>query len=104
MKDKPNYFMIYTIIAFISLPFLLLWVFFTCLGCASVSKALDNYKACQGDQVCMSEMTKVKDRAYVVAKASSSGFPLPSVAEIIAVAVSNVVSFGYGVFHGKKKT
>ena len=32
MKDKPNYFMIYTIIAFISFPFLLLWVFFKGLG------------------------------------------------------------------------
>ena len=27
MKDKPNYFVIYTIIAMVSFPFLLLWVF-----------------------------------------------------------------------------
>ena len=32
MKDKPNYFVIYTIIAMVSFPFLLLWVFFKGLG------------------------------------------------------------------------
>ena len=31
MKDKPNYFVIYTIIAMVSFPFLLLWVFFKVL-------------------------------------------------------------------------
>lgn len=76
---------------------------FICLGCAAVSRSIDNYKACQGDSVCLAEMNKVKESSYVVAKASSSNFPLPSVAEIIAVIVSNGLSFGYGVFHGKKK-
>ena len=31
MKDKPNYLFIYTIVAFLSFPFLLLWVFFKVL-------------------------------------------------------------------------
>ena len=35
MKDKPNNFMIYTIIAFISFPFLLLWAFFIELICSA---------------------------------------------------------------------
>lgn len=76
---------------------------FTCLGCAAVSRSIDNYKACQGDQECLDQMTKVKESSYVVAKTASSNIPLPSVAEIIAVVVSNALSFGYGVFHGKKK-
>ena len=76
---------------------------FTTLGCAAVSRSIDNYKACSGDQACLSEMTKVKESSYVVAKAASNNLPLPSVPEVIAVIVSNVVSFGYGVFHGKKK-
>lgn len=80
-----------------------LCLLFVCLGCASVSRSIDNYKACAGDSVCMSEMQKVKESSYVVAKAASSNIPLPSVAEIIAVVVSNALSFGYGVFHGKKK-
>ena len=46
---------------------------------------------------------KVKESSYVVAKTASSNIPLPSVPEVIAVVVSNIVSFGYGVFHGKKK-
>jgi SNF family Na+-dependent transporter len=77
--------------------------FFTCLGCAAVTRSISNYKACVGDQECMAEMSKVKESSYVVAKAASSNIPLPSVAEIIAVVVSNALSFGYGVFHGKKK-
>ena len=51
----------------------------------------------------MQEMDKVKESTYVVTKAASSGFPVPSVPEIIAVLVSNLASFGYGVFHGKKQ-
>lgn len=74
----------------------------TCLGCASVSRAIDDYKSCAGDSECMSEMTKVKESSYVVAKAASSTMPLPSLPEVIAVVVSNLFSFGYGVFHGGK--
>jgi len=85
------------------ISFFSLCVLFTCLGCASVSRVMDNYKACQGDRVCLEEMSKVKETSYVVAKASASGVPLPSVPEVIAVVVSNVLSFGYGVFHGGKK-
>ena len=76
---------------------------FTCLGCASVSRAIDNYKACKDDPVCVQQMEDVKEASYVVSKTASSNIPLPSVPEVIAVIVSNVVSFGYGVFHGKKK-
>lgn len=83
--------------------FFALCLLFTCLGCAAVSRSIENYKACEGDSVCLAEMEKVKESSYVVAKTASSNIPLPSVAEIIAVVVSNALSFGYGVFHGKKK-
>lgn len=76
---------------------------FVFLGCAAVSKSIDNYSACKADEVCYSEMMKVKNASYVVTKGAGSNFPLPSTAEVVAVVVSNIVSFGYGVFHGKKK-
>ena len=78
-------------------------VLFTILGCTTVSRSIKNYEACKGDPSCMSEMEKVKESSYVIAKSASSNIPLPSVAEIIAVLVSNGLSFGYGVFHGKRK-
>ena len=83
--------------------FFALCLLFTFLGCAAVSRSIENYKACEGDQVCMDGMQKVKESSYAVAKAASSNIPLPSAAEVIAVVVSNALSFGYGVFHGKKK-
>lgn len=75
---------------------------FTLLGCAAVSKAVDRYKACKGDPVCVQEMESVRQASYVVSK-SAAGPMLPSMSEVIAVLVSNVVSFGFGVFHGGKK-
>ena len=80
-----------------------LCLLFTGAGCAALNTAVENYKACKGDQVCMEEMKKAGEASYVVAKSASSSVPIPSVPEIIAVIVSNLVSFGYGVFHGKKK-
>jgi hypothetical protein len=44
MKDKPNYFVIYTIIAFISFPFLLLWFFLKVWGDYAVSKGNQFWK------------------------------------------------------------
>ena len=84
-------------VAYLSLCFL-----FTCLGCAALSTAVDNYKACKGDQVCVAEMSKVKEATYEVTRSAGSNFPVPSVPEILAFVVSNIVSLCYGVFHGSK--
>jgi len=84
------------------------WFFFLCLcftvsGCLTVKGALDNYEACKGDAVCMEEMVKVKDTSYVVSKAAVSAYPLPSLGEGLALLVSNLVAFGFGVLKGRKK-
>ena len=87
---------------------MLRWIMFLCLfftvsGCLTVKGALENYEACKGDQVCMEEMTKVKESSYVVSKAAVAAYPLPSVGEGIALLVSNLVAFGFGVVKGRKK-
>ena len=50
MKDKPNYFVIYTIIAMVSFPFLLLWVFVKVLviGLFFISTHMPIYMALAG--------------------------------------------------------
>ena len=54
-------------------------------------------------------MSKVKEDAYVATKtvsqavASSASLSFPSVSEALAVLVSGLVSYVYGVRHGKKK-
>lgn len=88
---------------FFWVPFFSLVILFTVIGCSSVYRALDNYKACAGDSECLSNMESVRENSYVVTKSAASGLPIPSMPEIIAIAVSNLLSFGYGVFHGKKK-
>ena len=87
---------------------MLKWIMFLCLfftvsGCLTVKGALENYEACKGDQVCMEEMVKEKDTSYVVSKAAIAANPLPSVGEGIAVVLSNLVAFGFGVLKGRKK-
>ena len=74
----------------------------TFLGCVAVNKSIDNYKACKGDPVCMSEMEKVQQLTYnaVEPVAQSS---IPSIGEIIALAISNIAAFGFGVMQGRKK-
>ena len=74
----------------------------TLMGCVAVKKSLDNYQACKGDAVCLEEMNKARATAYTVTKAAT-GPLLPSTSEVLAMIVSNVVSFGFGVFHGKKR-
>ncbi|QXP08356.1 MAG: hypothetical protein [Arizlama microvirus] len=83
--------------------FLFLVLCFTLIGCHTVKKSLDNYEACKGDQVCMEEMTKVKESSYVISKSAVAAYPLPSVGEGIALLVSNLVAFGFGVLKGRKK-
>jgi len=83
--------------------FFVLLLCFTFVGCASVKKALDNYEACKGDPVCMEDMTKVKGSSYVVTKSATELMPLPSVGEGIALLVSNLVAFGFGVLKGGRK-
>jgi len=87
---------------------MLRWVFFLCCvfmvtGCLTVKGALDKYEACKGDQVCMAEMSKVKESSYIVSKAAVNAYPLPSVGEGIALVISNLVAFGFGVVKGRKK-
>jgi len=79
-----------------------LCLFFTVSGCLTVKGALENYEACKGDQVCMAEMSKVQEASYVVTKSVSNNSPIPSLPEVLAVFVSNLISFGYGVFYGGK--
>lgn len=87
---------------FFLVQFLLVCVFLTCVGCAAVSRSIDNYKACQGDQECLDQMTNVKEVTYAVTKNTATSFPFPSVPETIALVISNVVSFGFGAFRGSK--
>ena len=87
--------------------FFMTWFFVVCLcstvlGCAAVHHAIDNYKACNGNQQCLDEMNKVKDTTAVVSKTAAAAFPLPSVPECIAFLVSNIAAFGYGAWHGGK--
>ena len=83
--------------------FFVLLLCFTVVGCVAVKKSLDNYEACKGDPVCMEEMTKVKASSYVGTKSATELMPLPSVGEGIALLVSNLVAFGFGVLKGRKK-
>ncbi|WNK14590.1 MAG: hypothetical protein [Microvirus sp.] len=83
--------------------FFVLLLCFTVTGCVVVKKSLDNYEACKGDPVCMEEMTKVKESSYVISKSAVAAYPLPSVGEGIALLVSNLVAFGFGVLKGRKK-
>ena len=87
-----------------------LWVGFlscclllTVAGCLTVSKAVQAYEECKGDVECLKEMDQVRVSSYVVTKSATNSMPIPSVPEFIALVVSNVVAFVYGVFHGKKK-
>ena len=84
------------------------WIFFlmfcfTIIGCAATKQALDNYEACKGDQACVTEMEQVRASSYVVAKTATNSLPLPSLGEGIAIVVSNLIAFGFGVLKGKKK-
>ena len=84
------------------------WIFFlmlcfTIVGCAATKRALDNYEACKGDQECITEMGQVRASSYVVAKTATNSLPLPSLGEGIAIVISNLVAFGFGVLKGKKK-
>lgn len=74
----------------------------TLLGCVAVKRSLDNYQACQGDVECVEKMESARQASYIVTK-SAAGPLMPSTAEVVAVLVSNVVAFGVGVFHGRKK-
>lgn len=74
----------------------------TLLGCVAVKKSIDNYEACKGDVACVQKMDEARQASYVVTK-SAAGPLLPSTSEVVAVIVSNIVAFGVGVFHGKKK-
>ena len=57
----------------------------------------------EGCVECLKEMDKVRVSSYVVTKTATNSMPIPSVPEFIALVVSNVAAFVYGVFHGKKK-
>lgn len=63
----------------------------------------DRYNACMSDDDCRSQVMDVKDHTYALTKVGVQSTPMPNVAEIIAVLVSNVVAFGVGVLKGKRK-
>lgn len=86
----------------IKLTFLLCSIF-VIIGCASTKEALDRYEACKGDPVCISEMEKVKSVSFSVTKGAVTPFVPSSPAELIALGVSNLLSFAFGVWKGKKK-
>ena len=83
--------------------FFFLVICFTVVGCAATKQALDNYEACKGDKVCIEQMENVRSASYTVAKSATNSIPLPSLAEGIAIAVSNLIAFGFGVLKGRKK-
>lgn len=89
--------------------FFLLMFALTSLGCVAVKNAHEKYLACAGDLKCYEEMSKIKENAYVATKtvsqavASSASMSFPSIPEALAVLVSGLVSYVYGVRHGKKK-
>lgn len=76
---------------------------FMIMGCVATKQAMDNYEACKGDLQCVQEMSRVKDTSYVITKSATEFMPLPSVGEGIALLVSNLVAFGFGVLKGRKK-
>lgn len=73
------------------------------MGCAATKQALDNYEACKGDSVCIEQMEQVRTESYTVAKTATNYLPMPSLGEAIALGVSNLVAFGFGVLKGRKK-
>lgn len=82
---------------------LFLLIVFFIVGCSAVKKSVDNFEACKGDPVCMEQMTTVKDTSYVITKGAASAFPIPSLGESVALVVSNIVAFIFGVLKGRKK-
>lgn len=78
-------------------------LFIGVVGCKSVQVALDNYEACQGNSICIAEMEAVRSASYTVTKSAVNSFPLPNVGETIAITVSNLLAFVFGMFRGKRK-
>lgn len=80
-----------------------LLVVLTFVGCLQVRRSVDNYQACKGDPVCWAEMNNVKEDTYNITKVATSAMPSVSIQEGIALLISNIVAFGFGVMKGKKK-
>lgn len=69
------------------------------VGCAAV----DRYDSCKSDPVCLQKMEDAKAASYVVSTSAAKASGVPSGAELIGLLVSNIVAFGTGVWHGKRK-
>lgn len=82
--------------------FLLSMLLLTSIGCVTVSKSLEKYRACKDDPECYTMMLSAKEASYTVTEAAVSS-SIPSGAQSIALVVSNIVAFAVGVWKGKKK-
>ena len=83
--------------------FVLCFLLLFCLGCATVSKSVDNFQACKDDPVCFAQMEQLKSSSHIIVESAVSSVPFPSVPEWIAIGISNVLAFAFGAMRGKKK-
>lgn len=81
---------------------LLLLVLFVVVGCASVSRSVEDYNACMADPQCADSVNAVRDNTRTVVTATSSALPLPSIPEVVGLIASNVIAFAVGVRRGGK--
>ena len=79
--------------------FLFSTVLWFVVGCAAVGR----YDNCKNDPVCVQKMNDARQASYIVSKSTAQATGMPSSAEVIALLVSNLVAFGTGVWHGKRK-
>ena len=74
----------------------------TSAGCITTKQAVDDYQRCMADAECSAQVNAVKSHSYVATETAITTSGIPRLADIIAVIVSSVVSFGFGVVKGRK--
>lgn len=77
---------------------------FVIYGCRAVSKSIDYYKACKGDEVCIQDMERV--RVGVSSSVSSGMKSVSSVnswCEIVGAVAGSVASLFAGIYYGRRK-
>lgn len=72
------------------------------VGCKTTEVMLSDYEKCVADPMCHAEIDQIRENAHLVTEgAVNTAFP--SMGELAAITVSNIVAFFVGVMKGRKK-
>lgn len=77
---------------------LLLFVF----GCKTTEQAIEDYRRCVNDPVCVQEVERSKNVSYSVIKTAGTGFTNNPIVDGLALLLSNALSLGVGIYKGRK--